>query len=152
MQQESESKIDKFDGEYAWLSNFYPVVIHYSGLNFPTVEHAYQASKTENYAMHRKIVALPAERAGKAKRIGRTVKLRKDWEMLKISLMRRFLYQKFGYSELQLKLIDTECAYIEEGNYWHDNYWGNCYCDKCKNIEGKNQLGKLIMKIRGNIQ
>ena len=38
-----------------------------------------------------------------------------------------------------------------EGNYWHDNYWGNCLCPKCKEIEGQNQLGKILMKVRSTL-
>jgi hypothetical protein len=62
--------------------------------------------------------------------------------------MKKFLMQKFSKHEFKSLLLSTENMFLEEGNYWHDNFWGNCYCKKCKNIIGKNQLGKLLMKVR----
>lgn len=143
--------IDSFSGEYEFLSNFYPVIIHSSGFNFPTVEHAYQASKTNNYAAWREICSIPANQAGRAKKYGRKVKLRKDWELIKLSVMKRFIMQKFSYSDLKEKLLATLDAVLIEGNYWHDNYWGDCRCKKCQNKEGQNHLGKIIMEARNVI-
>lgn len=37
--------IDKFRGEYFFLSNFAPCKVTYKGKVFPTVEHAFQAAK-----------------------------------------------------------------------------------------------------------
>jgi predicted NAD-dependent protein-ADP-ribosyltransferase YbiA (DUF1768 family) len=34
--------IDKFEGEYRFLSNFYPQPVIFEGMLFPSVEHAYQ--------------------------------------------------------------------------------------------------------------
>ena len=92
--------------------------------------------------------ALSADQAGKAKRIGRRVVLRKDWDLIKLSVMKRFLMEKFRYSDFKEKLLSTGDALLVEGNYWHDNYWGDCYCKKCQNIQGLNHLGKLIMEVR----
>lgn len=85
-----------------------------------------------------------------AKRKGRKVKLRPDWEEFKDDIMYGICLQKFVYSnkELLRLLHKTGDEEIIEGNYWHDNYWGNCTCDRCKNIEGKNKLGKILMLIR----
>ena len=70
---------------------------------------------------------------------------------LKISLIRQFLLQKFSNTKLRDKLLSSGDAILIEGNYWHDNFWGDCYCDRCSNIVGQNQLGKLLMKVRGII-
>ncbi|MHA1817191.1 MAG: NADAR family protein [Candidatus Heimdallarchaeaceae archaeon] len=143
--------IDRFAGDFADLSNFAPVVIYYKDLNFPTVEHAFVASKSNDGMFRLKISQLPAKKAGKAKRMGRKILIRTDWDMIKIPNMKRFLMQKFSYERYRTLLISTGNAQIVEGNYWHDNYWGNCDCPKCKNIVGQNQLGKLLMKVRGLI-
>ena len=37
--------IDRFDEQYAFLSNFYPCDILYKGVTFPALENAYQAAK-----------------------------------------------------------------------------------------------------------
>lgn len=143
--------IDSFSGENKFLSNFYPVTINWNNFVFASVEHAYVASKSTSFLDWKKVSEFNSDEAGKAKRYGRKIKLRKDWDMVKISLMRKFLKEKFSYPYLQEMLLKTENVTLIEGNYWHDNYWGNCFCDKCQKIVGQNQLGKLIMKIRGNL-
>ena len=140
--------VDSFKGDYEKFSNFYPCIVHYEGLNFPTVEHAFVAAKTRDRMFRSKIAHLLAEEAGKAKRMGRKIILRRDWDLMKVSVMYRLLMQKFSFDEFKTLLLSTEDADIIEGNYWHDNFWGDCYCKKCIDIPGKNQLGKLLMKIR----
>ena len=143
--------IDSFKDEWAEFSNFYPCKIIFQGIEFPSVEHAYVASKSESPMFWRKISEIPANEAGKTKKLGRSIKLRSDWEIVKIALMRRFLTQKFNQSPFKEKLLSTGDAILIEGNYWHDNIWGDCKCPKCKNIKGKNYLGGLLMKIREEV-
>jgi ribA/ribD-fused uncharacterized protein len=141
-------KIDKFTKEYSFLSNFFPVKIIWKGITFPTVEHAFVASKSNNPLFWDEISKLPAKSGGYAKKKGRKITLRNNWEKIKVIMMEEFLRQKFRYPHLEKKLINTYPNFLEEGNTWHDNFWGNCYCNKCKSIEGRNILGKLLMKIR----
>lgn len=143
-----QKSINFFKGEYEKFSNFYPVIIRYEDIEFPSVEHAFVAAKSLDKLFRYRVSKIPADKAWKAKREGRRVKLRPNWNLLRYSYMRIFLVQKFTYPEFRELLLSTGNAYIEEGNYWHDNYWGNCYCKNCKDIEGKNNLGKLIMEIR----
>lgn len=143
--------INKFHGDYRFLSNFYPAIVYYKGVSFPTVEHAYQASKTLDDVVIRSISKLQADKAGKAKRIGRTVKLRLNWEVLKLSMMEIFIRQKFDQISLKKKLLQTGTEELIEGNTWHDNYYGNCECLRCKDIKGENHLGKLLMKVRKSL-
>jgi len=148
-----EDMIDSFSGEYDWLSNFYPVVVYFEDINFPTVEHAYVAAKSKD-GMHKyRVSQVPANQAGKVKRMGRKCRLREDWEMVKISIMKRLLMQKFSYEDFRVKLLKTGNKTLVEGNYWHDNYWGSCGCGKgpC-GYHGKNMLGKLLMEIRDIIK
>ena len=148
-----ENVIDSFHGDHEFLSNFYPAMVKSGGLRFSTVEHAYQASKTNDHFAWVKISNMPASQAGKAKRMGRKLRMRKDWDVIKLSKMRSFLYQKFNdYDNLKQRLLATGDAMLIEGNHWHDNFWGNCKCDKCKHIEGRNHLGKLLMEIREKLK
>lgn len=142
-------KIEKFDGQYAFLSNFYDSPLPTAGgtIIYPTVEHYFQAMKTENPEEREKIRL--AATPGKAKRLGRNVNLRADWEEIKQSVMKYALIKKFNHNpELKSLLLETGDAELVEGNDWHDNYWGNCSCAKCVNIPGANHLGKLLMEIR----
>lgn len=140
-------KIDKFDGEYRWLSNFYHSPFR-SGTNvWPTVEHYYQAYKATNPDDFYMIKNAPT--AGKAKRLGAKIELNKDWEETKYYFMVHGVYLKFEQNEdLRNKLLATQGIELIEGNNWHDNYWGNCTCEQCKDIEGQNILGKILMEIR----
>ena len=147
MRQE-QNKIEFFKDEWGKFSNFYPVVIYYEQLNFPSVEHAYVAAKSLDFNFRKKVSELPSDKANIAKSMGRKIKLRSDWDIVKLALMQRFLMQKFTCGEFKSLLLSTNDMIIEEGNYWHDNYWGICHCPKCQDKVGLNHLGKLIMKVR----
>ena len=40
--------ISSFTGDYSFLSNFHPAEVSLDDINYPSVEHAYQAAKTLN--------------------------------------------------------------------------------------------------------
>ena len=146
--------INNFKGEYEFLSNFYRCRIYYRRVGFPTVEHAYQASKTLNSKTINIISNLKASQAAKAKRIGGNPKfttIKEGFNDLRLSIMETLLIQKFGYQSLKDRLLKTEDQQLIESNYWHDNFWGECLCRKCKNETGENNLGKLIMKVRSSL-
>jgi ribA/ribD-fused uncharacterized protein len=83
---------------------------------------------------------------GKAKKLGRKVKIRPDWESVKVFIMEELLRLKFSNPDLLRRLVQTNGELVE-GNTWHDNFWGDCNCNKCK-AKGVNMLGKLLVKIR----
>ena len=95
-----------------------------------------------------------ASTPGLAKKMGRSVSLRPDWEDIKDDVMLEGLYRKFADDELADWLLDTGDEELIEGNFWSDNYWGVCYCKKCRaqGIQGQNHLGKLLMKVRSEIR
>ncbi len=149
--------INRFIGAYKVFSNFEHSLVTLEGLMFPTVEHAFVAAKTHDKKFRRDIAMLPAKRAGQAKKWGRTVNLRSDWDIVKFHIMEKLLLEKFNpekkdvilrYNRYYKVLEETGDELLIEGNYWHDNLWGNCLCDKCMKIEGKNHLGLLLMKVR----
>jgi ribA/ribD-fused uncharacterized protein len=136
--------IDSFKGQYSFLSNFSSSPMRVCEIRFPTVEHAFQAMKTTD-AEQRVTVANLAT-PGEAKKAGRRLKLREDWEQIKVDVMRELLIIKFhpwvSYPKLTDKLIATAPAKLIEGNTWGDKYWGMV------NGEGRNELGKLLMEVR----
>ena len=137
--------IKNFEGEYAFLSNFYfsPMII--DNVVYTTNEHFFQAMKSLNTKERQSIVLAPTP--GKAKRLGRKVSLRKDWEDIKEEVMLTGLRHKFSNPELRKKLLATGNEELIEGTTWHDNYWGICDCEACGG-QGKNRLGKLLMQVR----
>lgn len=143
--------IDYFDGEYHFLSNFYlSSFTDVTGSTWPSAEHYFQAMKTENDIDRDKI--RKASTPAKAKKMGRNVELRQNWNSIKLDVMKSALLYKFRQNpDLRQKLTDTGESMLIEGNYWHDNIWGDCFCDKCKNIRGYNYLGKLLMGLRNKL-
>lgn len=129
------------------FSNFQPFEIEYQGVKFPTVEHFYQAMKSEDLEDWKRIAS--CEKPGQAKRLGRNLPMREDWGKIKFYVMEEALKLKFAPGTIYYQsLMDTGNEQIVERNYWHDNIWGDCYCSRCDEIEGKNYLGKILMKIR----
>lgn len=136
--------ISGFNGNYRFLSNFYPSLINFEGIDYPTVEHAYQAAKTLDDDLRKTVVSLSA---GGAKRAGRNLKNREDWDDVKLTIMLTLLRKKFRDPILASALKQTGDEELEEGNYWHDNFWGSCTCLKCGH-KGENHLGKTLMQVR----
>jgi ribA/ribD-fused uncharacterized protein len=132
--------IARFAGPHAFLSNFYPAVVYLDGHSYRTVEHAFQAAKTDNHIARATIRA--AATPGIAKRLGRRVTLAEDWSSRRLYVMQGLLEQKFARDPLRQQLLDTGTDELVEGNTWHDTYWGVC------NGRGENHLGRLLMHIR----
>lgn len=139
-----------FKDDYGFLSNFAPAEVVFEMHSYPTVEHAYQAAKTED--QRERIMIVCAQSPGKAKKIGGSVTLRADWHEVKDEIMLSLLRQKFTPGNVDgQRLVETAGNTIIEGNYWHDNYWGICYCKKCNGELGQNKLGTMLMQIREEI-
>jgi hypothetical protein len=139
-------EITQFRGEWRYLSNFWPDSIVFGGIEYPTAEHAFQAQKTLTVDIRRDIAGLASP--GAAKRYGRTVALRADWEQVKKRAMLMVVLAKFIQNpDLAAQLVATEDAYLEEGNTWHDNFWGSCGCPAHIG-EGLNYLGRILMMVR----
>jgi ribA/ribD-fused uncharacterized protein len=143
-------EIRSFSGDWIFLSNFYPVSIALDGVTYGSVEHAYQAAKTLDPKQREKFSYVGVS-ASQAKRMGKSLQLRSDWEEVKVSIMRDLLLQKFYPTILRRKLLCTFTAQLIEGNYWHDTWYGVCE-GTCKQgphePKGENVLGKLLMEIR----
>jgi ribA/ribD-fused uncharacterized protein len=109
-------------------------------IDFATVEHYYQAMKTLNYTQ-RRTFAMSSNPAD-AKKMGRQIQIRSDWENVKIAVMRNALWQKFKDPELAGMLVSTHPRKLVEGNEWGDKFWG------IFKGEGLNMLGQLLMATR----
>jgi hypothetical protein len=86
-----------------------------------------------------------ADTPAEAKRLGKTILLRKHWEEVKVYIMLHLLKQKFAVPVLRDELLATGDAQLIEGNTWGDIYWGVC------GGVGKNVLGMLLMQVRDEL-
>ncbi len=137
-----ENTIHEFRNQYYFLSNFYPAPVVYRGLKFKNNEAAFQSAKCIDF--RERFCGL---NASEAKRLGRSVRLRPDWEQVKNDVMYEICYCKFSQNpKLGKMLIDTGDAELIEGNTWGDQVWGVC------NGKGENRLGKILMRVRSRLR
>lgn len=137
--------ITQFRGNYYFLSNFYERSLIYEGVRYNNSEAAFQAQKTLDPAIRKKFVSL---NAGAARRYGRSVELRPDWEQVKDTIMYKIVLEKFLQNpDLRRDLVHTgNATLIETTDGWNDCYWG------VANGEGQNKLGKILMRVRNEIK
>lgn len=141
----SAKDITSFHGDYDFLSNFYEAPVSYDGLCYLNNEAAFQAQKCLTEEEKKAFTGLTAV---KAKRRGRQVALRPDWEDVKYDLMEAIVRAKFRqHPGLAARLAGTRGRQLIEGNTWHDTCWG---VDAATG-EGENHLGKILMKVREEI-
>lgn len=136
--------ITRFAAEHRWLSNFAPAPVLLDGVLYPTTEHAYQAAKTLDFDEREAV--LTCETPGRAKRMGRKVTVRDDWDSVKEEIMLDLTRQKYALPEYKERLLATGEMEIVEGNTWGDTFWGVC------NGVGENKLGRILMRVRAEIR
>jgi len=147
---EMPSRVDRFAGEHDFLSNFYPSPVELDGMEFPTVEHAFQAAKTLDSTQRHNVQA--AKTPAAAKRMGRRIKCRNDWYDVSLAIMESLIRQKFArYPELRDRLIATGDAELIEGNTWNDTFYGAVWDGKKNEWVGENHLGRILMKVRDEL-
>lgn len=117
-------KIDRFRGKYYFLSNFFTCNVEYENLTYTNTEAAFQAQKSLDPNIKRKFTDLDPL---KAKKLGRRIDLRDDWNEIRDEVMYNVCMAKFSQNDdLRKSLIDTGDATLIEGNPWNDRYWGMC--------------------------
>lgn len=137
-----ETAITSFRDENYFLSNMYPCIITLGKHTFTCAEAAFQAAKCPE-----RMAEFYNLNGFEAKKLGRTVALRSDWDEVKLKVMHTILRAKFHqHLDLMKKLIHTKSTYLIEGNTWGDTFWGIC------NGAGKNNLGRLLMWVRHEIK
>jgi len=136
--------IREFRHRWRGLSNFSPHSAILDGVEYPTVEHAYQASKTLHPDEREQILLTITP--GQAKRIGRTVTLRTDWgDEFKVGVMCDLINNKWSrHEDFRELLASTGDRFIYEGNHWGDTFWGVSLPD----LIGMNWLGRILMSTR----
>lgn len=142
---DDQPRIESFKGKYSFLSNFHPSKVKFEGLIYPTSEHAFQAAKTLNMDIRKRFCSYDSP--GIAKRMGRKIELRSDWEEVKVSTMKKIVKLKFlQHPVLTKRLLNTGNTKLIEGNTWNDTFWGVC------RGKGENNLGKILMEVRDELK
>jgi ribA/ribD-fused uncharacterized protein len=140
-----QTAIDRFEGEWAFLSNYWPCAVVVDGVSFPSVEHAYQAMKSLDPGARAQI--RQAADPDAAKKLGRQTRVRPDWDDIKVAVMTRLVRTKFrDDSELADRLRSTGERDLVEGNHWGDRFWGVC------EGAGENHLGRILMRVRDELR
>lgn len=132
---------------YGDFSNFARFPISIGGATWPTTEHYFQAQKFKDPAVQNKIrranTPMIAARLGR----DRSLPLRRDWDSVKVEVMRTALRAKFTqHPELRTLLLSTGTAKLVEHTS-NDAYWGDG-----GDGSGKNMLGRLLMKLRAELR
>lgn len=134
--------INGFQGKYRFLSNFYPSKLTVCGIEYLNSEAAFQAGKTLDISRRHEFTNLTASQA---KKQGRKLKLRDDWEITRIEIMELCLRSKFSNKNLRAKLVATDNIELIEFNNWGDSFWG------VTSKGGQNKLGQLLMLVRADL-
>lgn len=141
--------IDRFRGEYFFLSNMFETPVRFEGLNYPCSESAYQAQKLVDPAMRERVSRMDGK---EAKRFASVLPVRDDWPKMRRDVMERVIRVKFSQSpELRERLLGTEGLWLEEGNDWGDSYFGVITLEVTGHSFGANVLGRTLMKVRREI-
>lgn len=132
-------KIEEFRNDNFFMSNMYPCKIKLGSVVYECAEAAFQAVKLADKSQRKMFAGLDGKHA---KELGHKVKLRPDWENIKIDVMRWIVNEKFKQNpDIRMRLYryahDTE---LIEGNTWGDTFWGVC------NGVGQNWLGRILME------
>jgi len=128
------------------LGSFARYGFELEGVEWPSVEHYFQAMKFVDDAYRKKIRQAPHPQ--KARKLGRRrlKKIRADWSQVKDVVMTRGIYIRCRtYPNLAEQLLATgDRQLVEDSQY--DYYWG-CGRDR----RGNNAYGKVLMQVRSKL-
>ena len=135
--------------QYGEFSNFAAFPIRLNGRSWPTVEHYFQAQKFARTDEQHADAIRRANSPMMAARMGRDrkKKLRRDWESVKVSVMREAVLAKFEqHADLRELLLSTGDAKLVEHTE-RDDYWGDG-----GDGSGRNMLGQILMEVRRRLR
>jgi len=133
--------------EYGVFSNFAPYPISLDGKRWPTSEHYFQAQKLADPKLRERIrrSSKPAQAASLGR--DRTTSIRRDWESVKVDVMRKAVAAKFEqHPDLAALLLSTDDSLIVEHTE-NDAFWGDG-----GDGSGKNMLGRILVEVRTRLR
>jgi len=138
-----------YEQDFYVLSNFSAFTLMWKGLKFNTSEEAYHWEKFQVNRPDLAELIRNAPSAHEAFKLANALKsyARSDWDEVKVAIMKNILIAKVNQHEyVKRKLLATGTRQLIEDS-WRDTFWG-WGPEKI----GRNQLGKLWMEIRKEIQ
>lgn len=150
---DNENQLFFYEQEFYVFSNFSSFNLRWKGIVFYTSEVAYHWEKflktdNEQIAAEIRYEILAANSSHEAFKIARKYDnyKRKDWDLVKVDIMREILKEKVNQHEyVKKKLIESGNKELIE-NSWRDSFWG-----WGEDKQGKNMLGNLWMSIRSEL-
>lgn len=141
--------VKSFEGQWECLSPLHQAIVYLPGdeRQYPTVEHALQASKTSDSAVRDEIAA--ATTAVDAKRIASKLATA-EWRERSVHIMEAILRDKFiRHKQLRATLAKTEHHRLVYENSYGDGFWG-VKPNPSGEQNGKNKLGELLMQVNNS--
>lgn len=134
--------IDRFKGEYDYLSNRYACKFVWQGLRYGNAEAAFQSSKCTDETGRKVFCNCSADKAALK---GKDIVPASGWENERLDIMESILTAKFEQNpSLMKRLLDTGNTLLINGNSKRETFWGiDLY-----SWQGENNLGKILMTIR----
>lgn len=134
--------IDKFKGEYDFLSNRFNCRFEWQGLEYGSAEAAFQASRSQEKSVRKVFSSCSSDKAALK---GKDIVPSPDWEDARPEIMDSVIRAKFGQNPILMRRLKaTGNRILINGNDRQETYWGvDLY-----SWQGKNLLGKILMNIR----
>lgn len=147
MENNEQEIIGFYEREYYVLSNFSAFAIIWKGNFCLTSEHAYHTEKFEDEELKETIRKTMSAHDSQKVSHQHKDKYRKDWNEVKVGIMKEILWEKVNqHPYIKKKLIESGSRQLVEDS-WRDDFWG-----WGPNKDGQNQLGKLWMEIRKELE
>jgi len=138
-----EKQIFFYEHEFYVFSNFSSFAIEWKGKLYMTSEHVYHSEKFEDENLKEQIQNTHSAHDALKLARANTDKYRKDWDRVKLDIMKKILKAKVEqHPYVKKKLLQSGDKELIEDS-WRDSYWG-----WGPNRDGENHLGKLWMKVR----
>lgn len=140
---DTEKQIFFYEHEFYVFSNYSSFMLEWKGKLYPTSEHAYHSEKFEDESMKEQLRNTRSAHDSQVFANKNTDKRRKDWDDVKLGIMKEILKAKVSqHPYVMKKLIESGNKELIEDS-WRDAFWG-----WGPNRDGENHLGKLWMEIR----
>ena len=142
----NEDKILFYEGRYYMFSNFSSFAVEWRGVVWMTSEHAYQAAKFVDVDVVERIRLARSAHEAKAISKSNEDKKLKNFDDIKVGVMEEILRAKLSqHPYVKESLISTGQREIVEDSH-KDSFWG-----RGPDWQGRNELGKLWMKLRSEM-
>lgn len=144
---DTDTRVCFYEQDFYVLSNFSAFSLIWKGIRFDTSEAAYHWEKFPDEPHIQESIRTSPSAHEAFKFAERNKHLRRhDWDLVKVDIMRKILWEKVLQHEyVRRKLLETGNRELVE-NSWRDDFWGWGPSEN-----GQNQLGKLWMEIRSEL-